>query len=281
MPAVDLDGLGVLPADVEHGARAGELLVRAEPVAQDLGADVLLGERQALPAVAGADGAAVDELDGAARAARPPVRASAARPRSPLGGPPACWSSNPSSPQLVLDADDGLVEDAHEVVEGHVGVGVGLRQAAVLSWPRGRGRSPRSSSPLQELERRSGWPPHAIMCSTIAATRRGAPRMRATRGCAHSSRTPSASTRSCARTAAGAARSGTRGRIFSRTAAPGSPSRARDRAGEAGADVHLGLGDRGREIVVAAAVGDAATEDGCPSRRASPPWWWWTPGRCR
>ena len=52
---IDLDRLGVLAADVEHRRGARIHHVRAEPVAQDLGADVLLRERQPRPAVAGAD----------------------------------------------------------------------------------------------------------------------------------------------------------------------------------------------------------------------------------
>src|SRR5204863_9023391 len=52
---VELDRLRVLPADVEHRARAGKHRVRAEAVAENLAADLLLRERQALASVAGAD----------------------------------------------------------------------------------------------------------------------------------------------------------------------------------------------------------------------------------
>ena len=41
---VDLDRLGVLAADVEHGARVREHGVRAEAVAEDLRADLSLGK---------------------------------------------------------------------------------------------------------------------------------------------------------------------------------------------------------------------------------------------
>jgi hypothetical protein len=47
--------LGVLAADVEHGGGARVHHVRAQAVAQDLAADVLLAEGQARAAVAGAD----------------------------------------------------------------------------------------------------------------------------------------------------------------------------------------------------------------------------------
>ena len=60
---VDLDALGVLAADVEHRARVRIHHVGAEPVAQDLGADVLLGERQGHAAVAGADEIGLFEFD--------------------------------------------------------------------------------------------------------------------------------------------------------------------------------------------------------------------------
>jgi hypothetical protein len=60
--AVHLDRLGVLPADVEHGAGALVHQVGTQAVAEDLGADVLLGERQAHPAITGADH--VDLLQG-------------------------------------------------------------------------------------------------------------------------------------------------------------------------------------------------------------------------
>jgi hypothetical protein len=52
---VDLDRLGVLAADVEHGGGARVHHVRAQAVAQDLAADVLLAEGQPRAAVAGAD----------------------------------------------------------------------------------------------------------------------------------------------------------------------------------------------------------------------------------
>ena len=59
---VDLDRLGVLAADVEDGRRPRIHHVRAEAVAQDLGADVLLRERQPRAAVAGADDVGLLEL---------------------------------------------------------------------------------------------------------------------------------------------------------------------------------------------------------------------------
>ena len=52
---VDLDRLRVLAADVEHGRGARIHHVRAQAVAKDFRADVLLRERQARAAVAGAD----------------------------------------------------------------------------------------------------------------------------------------------------------------------------------------------------------------------------------
>ena len=62
---IDLDRLRVLAADVEHGARGREHRVRAEAVAKNLAADLLLRERQALSPVPCADGSRLDELDGA------------------------------------------------------------------------------------------------------------------------------------------------------------------------------------------------------------------------
>ena len=64
---VDLDGLRVLSADVEHGARAGEDAVGAAAVAEDLASHRLRREGERLTSVAGADGGELlDRLPGCA-----------------------------------------------------------------------------------------------------------------------------------------------------------------------------------------------------------------------
>ena len=60
---VHLDTLGVLTADVQHGAGTGEHHVGAETVAEDLGADMLLGKRQPHPAITGADHIGLFQFD--------------------------------------------------------------------------------------------------------------------------------------------------------------------------------------------------------------------------
>ena len=60
---VHLDRLGVLAADVEHGARVGIHHVRAEAMAEDFGTDLFPRERQRDPAVAGADHGGIFQRD--------------------------------------------------------------------------------------------------------------------------------------------------------------------------------------------------------------------------
>ena len=61
--AVDLDRLGILAANVEHGARVRVHHMGAQPVAEDFRADILLGKGQGDPAITGADLRAFLELD--------------------------------------------------------------------------------------------------------------------------------------------------------------------------------------------------------------------------
>src|SRR5450759_4446267 len=60
---IDLNPLGVLTADVEHGTRLRIHQVGTEAVAQNLRADMLLGERQRHPAIAGADEVGFLQID--------------------------------------------------------------------------------------------------------------------------------------------------------------------------------------------------------------------------
>ena len=117
---VDLDRLGVLPADVEDGPRRREEHVGAEAVAEDLGADLLLRERQARAPVARAD-------RGRDRRGRPSTAASTAA-RTPGVSPDALERladvlAEAELERLVLDLDDALVVEADEEVERDAGAG--------------------------------------------------------------------------------------------------------------------------------------------------------------
>ena len=119
---VDLDALGVLPADIQDGARIRVHHVRAQPVAEDLGADVLLREGQRHPAIAGADGVGLLQLD-----RHGPVDAAGhlggvvVRPDHPVQRPIELFAETAGG-WPVLDRDDRLVVDVQQHVIGQPGV---------------------------------------------------------------------------------------------------------------------------------------------------------------
>ena len=122
--AVHLDRLGVLAADVEDRPRAREEGVGAEPVAEDLGADLLLGKRQPRAAVPGADGRHLLELGVARRLHRRVDLRGVADALERAGNVMA----EAELEGLVLDPDDALVIETDEEVEADaVGIGDLLR----------------------------------------------------------------------------------------------------------------------------------------------------------
>ena len=141
--------------------------VRAEAVAEDLGLDLPLGERQALPAVAGADRSDLLERQGrdpidAARRVR--TVAVARRGRAP----PACASSKRAGGLGgVLDVENRLVEQPDELVVADAGVpALRSRPASCSGCRRDRGRS-RSCGALPSPKSSGISPP------SRAAMRRG------------------------------------------------------------------------------------------------------------
>ncbi len=135
---VHLDRLGVLAADVEYRGRPRVHHVRAQAVAQDFGADVFLGERQARAAVAGADHVALLErgiehaLDRranggcAARGFRHALERTLQRAHQVRG--------HGVGVDAVLDFDDRAVEyvEHHVVADAHL-LGNGLADGEVAA----------------------------------------------------------------------------------------------------------------------------------------------------
>ena len=116
---VDLNRLRILPSDVEYGPRLGEHRVRAESVAENLGAYLCLRERESRPAVARSDARHLLELD---------PRHGLDRIDELLGGGVSSrraprergLSKLPCRGGGVLDVEDRLVEEADEIVEAQL-----------------------------------------------------------------------------------------------------------------------------------------------------------------
>jgi hypothetical protein len=119
---VHLDRLGVLAADVEDRAGLGVHHVRAEAVTEDLGADVLLRKRQRDPAVTGADDIGLLQLHlhglahGVLRDSFVHLQMRIAL-HHPMQRPPVL-GRYVAFRRAVLDVDDGLVVKVEQRVEG-------------------------------------------------------------------------------------------------------------------------------------------------------------------
>ncbi len=137
--------LGVLAADVEDRARALVHDVRAEPVAEDLGADVLLREREAHAAVARADHVRLLERDlerGADRWAHRVRRDGRPRGGERVVERPQELPLHLGRRRPVLHLDDRLVVDVEHEVE---------RQAGLLAQRVGNRHEPRSGDVAEEV----------------------------------------------------------------------------------------------------------------------------------
>ncbi len=111
---VDLDGLGVLAADVEDRARAREDAVRAAAVAEDFASDRVLREGERLASVAGPDDGNL--LDGVARRFVDGVRDDVGRAHAARRAPEEI--ARVARAQARLDLEDRAVVERDERLEG-------------------------------------------------------------------------------------------------------------------------------------------------------------------